>query len=122
MQNAQPITAKAADTGDQSDAIVVSFGAEWHQPLCERKFKAVIRKRIPKTLNPAWLYFHVNAPVSAICARAPILALCDLKRDEALRRAADLALSPADITTYIGGDPTIGCYELGTITPARGDV
>ncbi len=83
MQHSEPIVAKASDVEEQSDGIVVSFGSEWYQPLCQRKFRAVIRKRIPKTLKPAWLYFHVNAPVSAICARAQIRAVRELKLDEA---------------------------------------
>src|SRR6266542_1219392 len=122
MQHSEPIVAKASDVEEQSDGIVVSFGSEWYQPLCQRKFRAVIRKRIPKTLKPAWLYFHVNAPVSAICARAQIRAVRELKLDEAKKRAVDLALSTDEVNAYVAGDPTVGCYELGDIAIAKKEV
>lgn len=122
MENSGHIVAKATSVEDQSDGIVVSFGVEWYQPLRDQKFKAVIRKRTPKTLKPSWLYFHVNAPVSAICARAPILAIRELKAAEANKRAADLALSPADVVAYIGSDATVGCYELGGISFASREI
>jgi hypothetical protein len=83
------------------------------------KFKAVIRKRVPKTVSPTWLYFHINAPVSAICARAEILAIRELTPAQARAKANDIALCPAAVDAYTAGDPRIGCYELGKITLAR---
>jgi hypothetical protein len=114
----EPIPAKATKADDQSDGIVVSFGAEWHKPLLEAKFKAVIRKRVPKTVVPKWLYFHINSPVSALCARAEILAIRELTPTQARAKARDLALSVADVDGYMGGE-NIGCYEIGQITFAH---
>lgn len=114
--------AKASGAEDQSDGIVVSFGAEWHQPLRDQRFKAVIRKRVPKTMKPAWLYFHVNAPVSAICARARVLGVREMKAEDARRRAADLALSAAEVAAYVGADATIGWYELGPVLFPRKEI
>jgi hypothetical protein len=119
MPESQRISAKANSVEDQSDGIVVSFGAEWHQPLLLGKFKAVIRKRVPKTVNPTWLYFHINAPVSAICARAEILAIRQLTPAQARAKANAIALGPAAVDANTAGDSRIGCYELGKITLAR---
>lgn len=112
-----PVPAKATTVDDQSDAIVVSFGAKWHQPLLESKFNAVIRKRIPKTFTPKWLYFHINSPVSALCARARIIAIRLLTPTQARAKSKDLALSAAAVDAYAGGD-SVGCYELDHITLA----
>src|SRR4029077_7202705 len=104
------------------DGIVVSFGSEWHEALLKKRFKAVIRKRIPKTVQPRWLYFHINAPVSAACARAEICTIEDITRTQATSLRRDLALSEAEITAYLGSSSTIGCYKLGAIFLAKNDL
>lgn len=103
----------------QSDSIVVSFASTWQQPLVKGAFKAVIRKRIPKTLKPKWLYFHINSPVAAICGRAEIQSFCELTIAQAKAISTELALSPTEIDTYAGGSQFIGCYKLGRIELAQ---
>ena len=66
LRKKERVPAKAINTADQSDGIVVSFGADWHERLLEGRFTAVIRKRVPKTVTPKWLYFHINSPVKRI--------------------------------------------------------
>lgn len=119
MSDEIKMAAKATEPKEASDAIVVSFGAEWHQPLLDRKFSAVIRKRVPRTVTAKWLYFHVNTPVGGICARAKIASVSELSLKEASGLSAQLALSPDEIRAYIGGDDKIGCYKLGRITLLR---
>lgn len=114
--NAQdPIAAKATTPEEQSDSIVVSFASDWHQPLLNKSFSAVIRKRVPKTVKSHWLYFHINAPVCAICARSEILRIDEIDLKTALSLSDSLALSPNDITLYFGAEKFIGCYKLGRI-------
>ncbi|MCL4785387.1 MAG: hypothetical protein KJ070_01135 [Verrucomicrobia bacterium] len=115
MNDIEPVIAKATTPEEQSDGIVVSFAAEWHQPLLGKKFTAVIRKRVPKTVKSRWLYFHINAPVCAICGRAEICSIDDIDLKEAQLLSKELALQPAEITAYFGGDKTVGCYRLGHI-------
>jgi predicted transcriptional regulator len=100
---------------EQSDAIVVSFDAQWHGPLNEKSFNLVLRKRIPQVSAFKWLYFHVNNPVSAICGRGLINRTFAITRSEAIRSRKALNLSVPEIESYIGKDATIGCYQLGHV-------
>lgn len=111
--------AKAAGLPDQSDSIVVSFGAEWHEPLLAKQFSVVIRKRIPRAASFKWLYFHVNSPIGAICARAPIRKIFTATKKQALALASRIHLSSDDIAAYIGLANDIGCYELGPFQFAK---
>ena len=115
MPNDTLIPAKAITEADQSDSIVVSFGAEWQQLLLSKAFSVVIRKRIPKNIAFKWLYFHINSPVGAICGRAEITKIFTATETEAIGLAREINLSPAEISSYINGDRAIGCYMLGKI-------
>lgn len=118
MTEQELIPAKATSLAEQSDSIVVSFGAEWHEHLLARKFSIVIRKRIPKHGSFRWLYFHINNPVSAICARAPIEKIFTATTQEAVALAKKIHLAPAEITAYIGAGSGIGSYQIGDIQMA----
>ena len=107
--------AKATTAEEQSDAIVVSFDAKWHERLRQKAFQVVIRKRIPKRNAFKWLYFHMNNPVSAICARARIKKIFMATRAEVLRLKKEINLPSPDIEAYLGRENQIGCYELGLI-------
>jgi len=120
--NSKLIAAKAETIDEQSDGIVVSFASAWRQPLLKKKFKAVIRKRIPKTIKPRWLYFHINSPLGAICARSEILSILELSPTQARARAQEFALSAKAVDDYVSDDISIGCYELGQITTAIRDL
>ena len=106
----------------RSDAIVVSFGFQWYERLKQCAFTAVIRKRIPIGVQPRWLYFHVNAPKSAICARAKISSVEHIGLAEAGRDAESIAMRPADIGRYFGARGAIGIYRLGAIEHAEHEV
>jgi predicted transcriptional regulator len=111
------ISAKATSEADQSDAVVVSFDAKWHPLLTKTGITAVIRKRIPKTITPHWLYFHINAPIGTICARAQITAIAEIPLPQAKALSTSLALKLDEIQTYFEGAVTIGCYRIGAIQP-----
>ena len=120
MKSDQGVVAKAADPDSRADAIVVSFRSEWYEALRHRRFTSVIRKRVPTRNKPRWLYFHINNPMSAICARADIVAVETIDRAKALSMAKELALSEKEIRDYLGQRETVGCYGLGTIQfPAK---
>ena len=109
------IPAKAITADEQSDALVVSFGAEWLSHLAAKDFSVVIRKRVPVSQNFKWLYFHVNSPVGAICARAPINKIFSIAIKDAVALAPKINLSASDIAIYVGTMKKIGGYELGQI-------
>lgn len=111
--------AKASHASDESDAIVVSFDARWHSLLLARAFTLVIRKRVPKERTKRWLYFHINSPVAALCARAEITRIATITSSEAVRRTKDIGLSAEEIRSYIGDQGAIGCYALGGIELAK---
>ncbi len=113
MNDQDVIPAKATKPEEQSDAIVVSFGSEWQEHLNAKRFSVVIRKRVPKSASFKWLYFHINNPVSAICARAPIDKIFSANPKEVIALAKKINLTPAEISSYIGNDTTMGCYALG---------
>jgi hypothetical protein len=114
--------AKATDAASRSDGIVVSFGWDWYQKLRNKTFKAVIRKRMPTTMKARWLYFHINAPKSAICARAEIDSVNLISTSEACKIAKRLDLSVSQIVEYLHGHTSVGCYELGQICLAKKEI
>ncbi len=112
MTNQILLPAKATTDAEQSNAIVVSFAAQWHQHLLAKDFSLVIRKRVPKRKTFEWLYFHINSPVSEICGRAGIQNICDLTVEQAVTLSSKIRLSPEEIKSYIGEDRHVGCYKL----------
>lgn len=122
MNSAHRILAKAVAPESQSEAIVVSFGSEWYESLRGKQFTAVIRKRIPANTRPSWLYFHINSPKSAICARAEILSIEKITRSRALQIRRELDLSEEQILKYFGRHESMGCYRLGRIAYPDKDV
>lgn len=115
MDSAYRILAKAVDPESRSDAIVVSFGSEWYKSLRAKRFTAVIRKRVPTSTQPRWLYFHINTPKSAICARTAIRSVENIDRAKAIQIAHELDLSKEKIRNYVAGHELVGCYRLGKI-------
>jgi hypothetical protein len=109
------IAAKAITLAEQSDAIVVSFAADWHKRLLANDFSAVIRKRVPKQRSFKWIYFHINTPVSGICGRAPIVRLFDATLKDAVALSDAIGMSPTEIESYVGRNDRIGCYVLGPV-------
>ena len=119
MSTQGQIPAKAITADEQSDGLVVSFGAEWKSHLAANDFSVVIRKRVPVSPNFKWLYFHINSPVGAICARAPIKRIFSITIKDALALAPKINLSASEIAIYIGNMKKIGGYELGRIQIPR---
>jgi predicted transcriptional regulator len=115
MKRPDSIIAKATTDAARSDAIVVSFDIKWYKRLRERTFSAVIRKRIPKTVSPRSMYFHINAPKSAVCGKASVTSVRIVGRSEVLSLTRELDMTEDMILAYLGPAQTVGCYSLGTI-------
>ena len=113
------ISAKAETPDMRSDAIVVSFDYIWYEPLRRRGFSAIIRKRVPTTFQPSWLYFHINSPKSAICARAPLAGIDHLDLKSVIKIEKSIGISRVAITDYFGHADSVGVYLLGTIELAQ---
>ena len=120
MASQSLIPARASTPEEQSDAVIVSFRAHWHQHLLAKDFSVVIRKQAPKYGPFKWLYFHINSPISAICARAHILQIKNPSAQEVLAMCKEINLTPAEISLYLGEDASVGCYMLADLEfPAR---
>ena len=113
------ITAKANEISEMSNAIVVSFSSFWKTHIEEKRFSAIIRKRVPLKIQPKWIYFHVNAPVGEICGRALIKNVTQLSKGAALKYSDRLMLSKTDLLEYIGSDDSIGFYDIENIELAK---
>jgi hypothetical protein len=121
------VVAKAGDLGTRSEAIVVSFDYKWYDRLIGRSFSTVIRKRIPTTFQPSWLYCYIKSPNtqkrrkfrSAICARASLVGIDNMDLNSALEISEDLDMSKREIEAYIGNLTSIGVYRLKKIQIAK---
>jgi hypothetical protein len=122
MDSSHRILAKAVDSESRSDAIVVSFGSEWYESLRHKRFTSVIRKRVPTSIKPRWLYFHINAPKSAVCARAEIRSIENINCARAIQIARELDLSEEEVRNYFGEQELVGCYRLGKISFSNREV
>lgn len=110
-------TATSAET--RSDAIIVSFDSVWYSRLRNRSFSAVMRKRIPTTLSPKWIYFHVNSPKGAICGRARLDATRTVNAGTVLELSTELGLTREAIAKYLGSADSVGLYRLRTVEFAK---
>lgn len=115
MTTTQLVPAKASGPGDRSDGVVVSFDAKWYEAIVAKAISLVIRKRIPTSYKPEWLYFHVNAPRSALCARARLTSVASMPTKLVRTLASELCLDSADIDEYCGNLEEVGAYRLGGI-------
>ena len=122
MIRAVRIPAKASGTADCSDGIVVSFESKWYPALSKSDFSLIIRKRVPVTQKPDWLYFHINSPRSAICARAQLISTSLITTELVHTHTSDLCLDHKEIDEYCGGLVEVGAYHIGKIQLAPVEV
>lgn len=122
MPSLDRISAKAKEVEDRSDAIVVSFDAKWYAPIRARTLSLVIRKRIPTSCQPKWLYFHVNSPKSAICARARLTSIAYMPTELVRTFSSELALSSREIDEYCTDLEKVGAYRIEGIELASTDI
>ena len=115
MSNAVVI-AKATSVETRSNAIVVSFNFDWYDALTKGTISAILRKRIPVSVKPEWLYLHINRPKSAICGRADVRDVRHINLDTAVRYTKQIGLSKSEIITYFGSAQEVGIYWIGDIT------
>lgn len=113
------ISIKSNAEEQMSSAVLVSFAANWKFEIENRCISAIIRKRIPTSMVPEWLYFHVNAPVGQICARAKITDIRKISLQEAREIQGLICLSNEIIENYFGNSEFIGCYFIDAIEIAR---
>lgn len=119
MNTSHRVIARSRTAADLSDAIVVSFSADWYKKLKAKEFSAIIRRRVPATMKPDWLYFHMNSPISAICARARVRSVEKIRRQKALSISDAIALSKDEIDSYIANSEEIGVYCIAHIELAQ---
>lgn len=116
------IYAKALTDDDRSDSIIVSFDSAWLQKILDATFSAVIRKRVPVSVIPSWIYFHINAPFSEIRARARIDTIKMISKQDAVRLHKQLDLSIDEIRAYVGAASEIGAYSVAEFEIASNNI
>ncbi|MFL1462434.1 hypothetical protein ACI6QG_09555 [Roseococcus sp. DSY-14] len=98
-----------------TEAVVVSFHSSWQEKIKKSAFTTILRKRIPLNSRPQRIYFHVNSPIGAICARAKIEDVKTISKSEALNLELSINLTAEKILQYIGNDNQIGAYFVSHI-------
>jgi predicted transcriptional regulator len=106
---------RPADPDDRSNAIILSFGANWAAPIRTGSLTWVIRKRVPLAVKPEFVYFHVNAPVSVIIARGRVRAIEQVSSAFAVEHSQDLQMAESDVRSYVGDTSTIGLFRFDQI-------
>ena len=102
-------------TEQTAEAVVVSFHSSWQEKIRKSAFTTILRKRIPILARPKRIYFHVNSPIGAICARAEIREIKNISKIEALNLENSINLSAEKIQKYIGSANQIGAYFISHI-------
>ena len=109
------IPVRPANPDDRSNAVILSFGAKWANPIKRGAITWVIRKRVPLVTKPEFVYFHVNAPVSAIIARGKVGTIERVSATFAAEHHQYLEMTKGDILSYVGNCPTIGLLRFESI-------
>lgn len=109
------IPVRPANPNDRSNAVILSFGAKWADPIKSCATTWVIRKRVPLVTKPEFVYFHVNAPVSAIIARGRVGTIERVSATFAAEHHQYLGMTKSDILSYVGNAPTIGLFKFESI-------
>jgi len=109
------IPVRPTDADDRSNAIILSFGAKWAGPIKTGSLKWVIRKRVPLAMGPEFVYFHVNAPISAIIARGRVRKIEQVSPAFVVEHSQNLQMSKNDILSYAGDASTIGLFRFDQI-------
>ncbi|MET1755524.1 hypothetical protein ABVV53_08635 [Novosphingobium sp. RD2P27] len=109
------IPVRPANADDRSNAVILSFGAKWADPIKRGATTWVIRKRVPLVTKPEFVYFHVNAPVSAIIARGRVGTIERVSANFAAEHHQYLEMTKSDILSYVGDSPTIGLLKFESV-------
>jgi len=106
------LSAKADTETNRSDAVLVSFDSRWEHSIKNGDLKAFIRKRLPKTLTPKWIYAYCGSPVAAILARFRVNRVTEVSSSDAVKSASRLGMKAVDVSSYCKGRSTIGYCEV----------
>lgn len=115
-------SAKALDASDMSDSILVSFKGHWEEVLLCESITGFIRKRLPRTVKPKWVYAYFGSPFSRVSIKVEVKSIEDVPVKTALGHAAGLHLSPDEIRHYCFGRAEIGLCLTGRLRPAKSKV
>lgn len=106
---------RATSEDTRSESILVSFSAKWRRAIEAGTIRAVIRKRVPSSTNPAIMYLYVGSPEKAIVARASISRVVQIPVSEAICLNKDLGIQSKEILAYCGNLQNIGYYHLNSL-------
>lgn len=109
------ISAKALTSEDASDAILVPFDPQLLEVFMEKKVGAFIRKRLPSTMTPNWLYVYMKAPLSMVVGRAEILSVEERSIEYTIEHCAELLMSEEEVIQYCLERDVVGWCNLGSM-------
>lgn len=109
------IRSKANSPAETSSGIVVSFDAKWLELILADRFRKVLRKRVPVSTRPEWIYIYVNAPTSALVAKSAIKSIGEIGLADAIKTSKDLCLTESQIRFYFSDSMRVGMYTLGRV-------
>ena len=109
----------AMQAEQRSASILLSFEEKWTEPLLRNEVAFIFRKKGPAAALPKWVYLYFDAPTSAIMGRMPVLDLQWMPLHEALKAAADGAMTKDELRAYAGGVERLAVISVGPVQRTR---
>jgi len=107
-------SAKANSPAEASDSILVSFEARWEELFISGQVSGFIRKRLPRTTSPKWIYAYFGTPLARISVKAQIKSISEVPIGQVIASASDLCISKEEIREYCAGLSSIGLCLIAT--------
>lgn len=108
----RPPPARATSPTENSDSILVSFDSRWTDLLKSKTNFSFIRKRLPVSIVPRYVYIYCKSPISSIIGKAEVSQIGFVPVSEAVREGNRLSMTHDEITKYCSGQETIGLCRL----------
>jgi len=106
---------KMSGPRDASEAIVMSFEAQWAEPIKQQKVHCVFRKRAPRHLTPRLMYIYIGSPLSAIIGRCLIVSIELRKSAHAFALAGQGHISLEKLKQYAAHYDSLAVYTIKPI-------
>jgi hypothetical protein len=111
---------------EPGDSIIISFDANWVEPMQQSEFSVVFRKHRPARMEPRWMYAYCSKPVSAIVARMPVISVLELPLDEAVKMCDRSMHTEDQIRKYAKSTfrdyMSLVVYEIGIVEYAKSPI
>jgi len=106
------VAVRPGSLDDRSEAIILSIDSKWSVPLLSGSLQCVIRKRLPISSYPRFVYFHAKSPLSAIIGRAEIVEIRRAPLAFLLHSQVALQIDAERIESYVGNSTEAGWLKF----------